>query len=51
MGRFGAPWLSVVPSCPVLLMQEESKPLCTAMTSHPPPSDTSSFPKGSCQCL
>lgn len=48
MGRFSASWLSVVPSCPALLMQEESKLLCTAMTSHPPLSDTFSSPKGSC---
>lgn len=47
VGGVGAPWLSVVPSRPVLLMQEESKPLCTAVTSHPPPSNTPSSPRGS----
>lgn len=35
-GGFGAPWLSTVPSCLAPLMQEESKPLCTATTPHPP---------------
>lgn len=35
-GRFGAPRLSTVPSCP--LVQEKSKLLCTAMTPHPIPS-------------
>lgn len=51
VGRFGAPRLSLVPSRPVSLVQEESKPLCTAVTSHPPPSHAPSSPKGSCLCL
>lgn len=51
VGRFRAPWLSLVPSRPVSRVQEESKLLCTAVTSHPPLSHAPSSPKGSCLCL